>query len=203
MPTVIPDLNWYISVSDTKKLQPRCPFATVKSCPRFYQSLSLLGGAGSTRIDTEEDKRLQKYWENSDLWPPTLEYATSISGSPGDPHIFSNFCPEVSFDRFGYFASLLGRYADEIDIGIAHKRLELEGASANDWRWGWSAILEMHYTECPIYSILAHRSQKIEVSPTIKKEMDEEPWYKRPIGILIIGIIIAVAGGIILRLLPF
>jgi hypothetical protein len=66
-----------------------------------------LGEAGSTRIDPKEDKQLLNYWENSDLWPTTMEYATSISGSPGEPHIFSNFCPEVAFDRFDYFASLL------------------------------------------------------------------------------------------------
>src|SRR4030042_1334214 len=198
MSTIIPNLNWYMSNSDKRGVHPRCPFATVKSCPRFYQSLSLLGEAGSTRIDSEENKRLQKYWGNDDLWPPTLEYATSISGSPGSPHIFSNFCPEVSFDRFGYFTSFLARYADEIDIGIAHKRLGLERAPANDWRWGWSAISEMHYTECPIYSILAHRSHNKVTIPEIKRELDKDPWYKRPLGQVIIGIIIAIVSGLIL-----
>jgi hypothetical protein len=187
MSTIIPNLYWYIPISDQKGVQPRCPFATVRTCPRFYQSLALLGEAGSTGIDPEEDKKLLKYWEKSDLWPTTMEYATSISGSPGEPHIFSNFCPEVAFDRFGYFASFLARYADEIDSGIAHKSLGQERAPANDWRWAWSAVSEMHYTECPLYSILHHRSDS---HHAIEKTPDKDPWYKKPLGQIIIGVII-------------
>jgi hypothetical protein len=194
METIIPNIDWYIPISDQKGVQSRCPFVTVKACPRFYQSLSLLGGAGSTQIDPKEDKKLLQYWENSDLWPTTREYATSISGSPGEPHIFSNFCPEVAFDRFGYFASFLARYADEIDIEIAHKRLGQESASSSDWRWAWSAVSEMHYTECPLYSILKHRSETLQA---IEKKSDKDPWYKRPLGL----IIIAVISGLILYLL--
>ena len=63
------------------------------------------------------------------------EYATSILEHP-ENHIYSPiFVPEVTFDRFGYFASFLPRYADEIDIGIAHERLGIQRASSNDWRW--------------------------------------------------------------------
>ena len=170
------------------------PIATVRACPRFYQSISLLGEAGSTKIDPEDDKKLFKFWEDSDLWPSTREYATSISGSPGEPHIFSNFCPEVSFDRFGYFASFLARYADEIDIGIASNKLGQERASANDWRWAWSGLSEVHYTQCPLYSILKHRS---ETSQKIDKKLDKDSWYKRPVG----QIIIIIIGGLILYLL--
>jgi len=194
MATIIPDLKWYISISDQRGVQPRCPFATVRACPRFYQSISLLGEAGSTKIDPEDDKKLFKFWEDSDLWPSTREYATSISGSPGEPHIFSNFCPEVSFDRFGYFASFLARYADEIDIGIASNKLGQERASANDWRWAWSGLSEVHYTQCPLYSILKHRS---ETSQKIDKKLDKDSWYKRPVG----QIIIIIIGGLILYLL--
>ena len=194
MATIIPDLNWYISISQQKGGQPRCPFATVWTCPRFYESLALLGEAGSTKIDPEEDKKLLKHWQKSDLWPTTREYATSIFGSPGEPHIFSNFCPEVTFDRFGYFASLLVRYADDIDSGIAHQTLGKERASANDWRWAWSALSEMHYTECPLYSILKHRSDTYQ---PIEKKGDKDAWYKRPLG----QIIIAVISGIIIYFL--
>ena len=194
MAIIIPDLNWYISISQHKGGQPRCPFATVWSCPRFYQSLSLLGEAGSTKIAPEEDNKLLKHWQKSDLWPTTSEYATRISGSPGEPHIFSNFCPEVAFDRFGYFASLLARHADEIDIGIVHKALGKERASRNDWRWSWAAVSEIHYTECPLYSILEHRS---DTHKAVEKKSDEDPWYKKPLG----QIVIALISGLILYLL--
>jgi len=154
MEHIIPDLKWYTEISKSKDVLPRCPFASVHGCPRFYQSLSLLGYAGSTKINIKEDQRLKKKWEKSDLWPTTREQETSISGSPGEPHLFANFCPEVAFERFGYFSVLLARYADNIDQGIEYKRLGKERAPITDWRWYWSHIKPMHYTECPLYSPL-------------------------------------------------
>ncbi len=90
-------IEWYLERSQRNGLSPRCPFATVVSCPRFYQSLSLLGEAGSTKISAKHDKKLLKKWKKSPLWPVTDEQATSISGpNDGNKH-FSKFCPEVSY----------------------------------------------------------------------------------------------------------
>ena len=75
-------------------------------------------------------------------------------GPKDKPSLFSNFCPEVSFDTFGWFASNLASYADEIDADFAHRRLAKEGASVQDWRWAWSQATPTHYTECPLYSPL-------------------------------------------------
>lgn len=154
MPIVIPDLSWYLEKSKTQGSSPRCPHATVDSCPRFYESLSLLGNAGSTKIDKEEDDRLREKWEKSDLWSKTKEQATSIEGNND---LFSNYCPEVAFERFGYFASSLARYADEIDRDNAHEMLAKTGSTENDWRWHWASIQPQHYSECPRYSVLSHR----------------------------------------------
>ncbi len=131
-------------------LTPRCPFASVKRCPQYYQSLSLLGLAGSTKIDQEEDERLEHFWERSDLRPPTEEYAPAILG---DAH-FSNFCPEIIYDQFGYFSSHLRDYSDEIDRSIARQKLEKLDISDKHWRWRWESIRSMHYSECPLYSPL-------------------------------------------------
>ena len=60
MSVIIPGLQWYLDQSAFKNISPRCQFATVQSCPRFYQSLSLLGNAGSTKIPQKEDKKLLK-----------------------------------------------------------------------------------------------------------------------------------------------
>ena len=156
----VPDFEWYSEKSAKLGLPPRCPFASVKRCPRYYQSLSLLGSAGSTAIDQAEDERLKSYWEGSDLWPRTGEYETSVGdftkqdGSKTEH--FSKFCPEVAYDRFGYFAAYLGDYSDEIDRDFAHKRLGEMGASADRWQWRWASIQAMHYTECPLYSPLTH-----------------------------------------------
>ena len=51
----IPDFQWYSAESRRLELAPRCPFAAVHGCPRYYQSLSLLGRAGNTAIPKEEN----------------------------------------------------------------------------------------------------------------------------------------------------
>ncbi|OFV97039.1 MAG: hypothetical protein A3H28_11080 [Acidobacteria bacterium RIFCSPLOWO2_02_FULL_61_28] len=108
----------------------------------------------TTKIEAEEDKRLLEQWKGSDLWPVVAEQKTSISGWEGRQGSFDKFCPEVSFERFGWFASFLARYADEIDSDAADRRLAKEGAPPGDWRWSWWFVTEMHYTDCPLYSAL-------------------------------------------------
>ena len=150
---IIPNLQWYLRQSTSKGISPRCPFATVKNCPRFYQSLSLLGKAGSTAIPEKEDKKLFKKWRKSSLWPITDEQATSMLGPKDNKH-FRNFCPEVSYERFGLYASRLDKYANEIDIGSAHSKLSKIKALPEDWRWSWLNIQPLHYSECTLYSAL-------------------------------------------------
>lgn len=169
MAPVIPNVDWYISLSKNKGLAPRCPFASVHRCPRFYQSLSLLGSAGSTSIDYKEDKKLLKRWRKSDLWPVTREQESAIAGPEGEYKHFWNFCPEVTFERFGLFASDLARYSDEIDIGVAHSQLSKESASSNDWRWSWAHVAPMHYSACPLFSPLLNSSYGHNSSERITK----------------------------------
>lgn len=151
---VIPDLQWYTTKSISAGSTPRCPFASVKSCPRFYQSLSLLSKAGSTDIPQKEGKKLLEKWEKSDLWPVTDEQATSIAGPNDRIKHFWNYCPEVSYERFGIFASHLNDYADDIDRNHVHSELVRMKMSADDWRWRWANISPQHYTGCPLYSAL-------------------------------------------------
>jgi hypothetical protein len=113
-----------------------------------------MGLAGATQIATSEDKRLLQKWKYSSLAPATAEEDTSISRVDNKLSSCTNFCPEVSFDIFGVFASYLHRYADEIDTDLAHQNLGYVNASPDDWRWRWSSLRELHYTECPMYSLL-------------------------------------------------
>src|SRR5208283_2857731 len=84
---ITPDLKWYEEVTKRKGLnEPRCPFASTEKCPRYYQSLSILGTAGATAIDKAIDEKLQKRWEHHHLWPRTMEQETSVGGSEEDPH---------------------------------------------------------------------------------------------------------------------
>ncbi len=65
--TIYPDLAWYGAQSEKKSLPVRCPFASVSRCPRYYQSLALLGEASiATKIDPTEDKRLLAFWSMSE-----------------------------------------------------------------------------------------------------------------------------------------
>jgi hypothetical protein len=162
---LIPNFDWYANVSSARGLSPRCPFANVKRCPRYWQSLSLLGDFGGTKLDAKLDAELRRFWERSDHWPATMEYSTAIAGGK-DEHGnwtsagLSNFCPETTYDRFGYFAFSMSKYADEIDAAYAHERLSKDHVPASDPRWKWEHVRAMHYCECPYYSVLRADSPK-------------------------------------------
>ncbi len=162
-----------MSQSQLKGIQPRCPFASVHRCPRFYQSVWLLGeGGGASKIEPEEDKILLEKWSRSDLWPATREQEPSVSGSENNPSMFNRFCPEASFDRFGLFATNLYAYADSIDLETAHEMLGRQGTQGEDWRWHWTTIYPQHYAECPLYSLLLSDSK---YAKTIKNDTATKP----------------------------
>jgi hypothetical protein len=164
LPLIQPDLEWYANFSKEKGLPPRCQFASVHRCPRYYASVSILGDCGvATRIDPKEDKRLLKRWKRSGLWPVVAGQDTGVMGEPGKPSMCSKFCPEVSFERFGWFASFLACHADEIDVDVAHRNLACEGAPGSDWRWAWAAVTPMHYSACPFYSPLLNKPEMAEI----------------------------------------
>ena len=194
-PSEIPNAQWYARFSQSRASAAHCPFATVESCPRNYQSIALLGEAGSTKIPEKEDRRLLKHWKKSDLWPCTNEQATAIHGEPGNPSIFSNFCPEVTAERFGYFATSLTRYADELDVGHAHERLAREGIPAGHPSWSWSSCAPQHFTECPLYAVLSQHANT--VRPT-----EPQPWWREHLAkiVVAVAVVVAVATAIITKL---
>lgn len=151
-----PDLNWYTSISLERKLLSRCPFASVHRCPRYYLSLSLTKHTGSLGIDEEEDRKLRQYWKASELWPRTEQQDTVVCGGPNFKS-FSGFCPEVTFDRFGVFASSFSDYADGIDRERAHSALVKQSASRSDWRWAWEYLTPLHYSDCALFAPLSYK----------------------------------------------
>ena len=86
MVVIQPDLAWCGEISSGKSLSLRCPYASVHRCPRYYESLSLLGQVGvATSIAAELDQSLLQKWQQSDLWPVTREKAAQVMGPENKP----------------------------------------------------------------------------------------------------------------------
>jgi hypothetical protein len=162
-----PNMEWYLSISRERNVAPRCPFATVDRCPRYWDSLSMLQHMGYTSVSEQESQRLEKKWAGSDLRARTAEQDTSVSGSPSSKCL-TNYCPEITYESFGVFASFLSEHVDEIDRDMAVRRLSKEGVSQESWKWRWASLASMHYTECPLYSPLLH--QPVSTLPDKPKE---------------------------------
>src|SRR2546429_2916605 len=79
-------------------------------------------------------------------------------GSPRPLEIVAHFCPEASFDRFGYFASdlvgYIGADADERseERERDQKYYEREGIR-EQYDPSWERVRPCHYTECREFSI--------------------------------------------------
>jgi Hypothetical protein (DUF2513) len=164
--TDLPDIKWYLRISAERGVTPRCPFASVERCPRYYQSLSALGRAKiSVELAPDEDKRLHVHWEKSELWPKSEEDSTHMFGNGEKFLTFSNFCPEVTYERFGHFAGQLVDYYDAAERYAAHQRLEGENCPSESWQWEWASLKPLHFTECPLYSPLSHAADATKQQP--------------------------------------
>ncbi|WP_321849882.1 hypothetical protein [Pseudomonas paraveronii] len=152
MPITVPDSSWYRKKSSESDAPSSCPYANVHKCPRYYASIYMLGEAKvTTSISADKKEALDALWENSTLLPVIGEDDTSISGANGRINSFSNFCPEVTFTYFRYYASYLGRYVDEIDKDYGQRVAEKENIPG-DWRYEWGFMSACHYLECGVYS---------------------------------------------------
>jgi hypothetical protein len=193
MDRLIPNIDWYRKVSIDLGVPTRCPFASVERCPRYYQSLSSLSSAGHTEIPPKKDKKLQKKWEKSDLWPTIGEQETLVSGAPERRKTFSNFCPEVAYDRFGFFGSELYPYHDETDQDHGINLGAQESLPSGHWVFNWSHVSKMHYTDCPLYSPLLQREgQKVKGATLVHILTDRVK--NNPIAAILILIFILIVG---------
>jgi 5-methylcytosine-specific restriction endonuclease McrA len=152
MPRKRADLAWYSAESRKQGLPtPRCPLAHAELCPRYYESLDALGrGSGFTKIPSERSGSLEQKWK---VFKSVIaEEEPYINGRGEGLLTVNHFCPEVSYDAYGYFASDMFEYADDIDRGYAEKAYEREG-NAEQFDPRWESITPCHYTECREYSI--------------------------------------------------
>jgi len=104
-----------------------------------------------TSISNDKKTELDAFWQESGLLPVIAEDDTGICGFNGESSSFSNFCPEVSFTYFHYYASYLAKYSDEIDRDAGHRIAERENIT-NDWRYEWACVTACHFLHCSVYS---------------------------------------------------
>ena len=152
MPITVPDSSWYRAKSSEAGVACSCPYANVHKCYRYYASIYMLGEVQMiTSISDEKKSELEEFWKQSDLVPVIAEDDTGIGGSEGRSSSFSNFCPEVTYTYFGYYASYIARYVDEIDKDIGQRVAEREGIE-NDWRYEWGFLTARHFLDCSAYN---------------------------------------------------
>lgn len=152
MPITIPDSYWYRNKSVETDAPFLCPYANVHKCHRYYSSVFMLGEIKMiTSISDDKKEALDSFWKESKLLPVIAEDDTGICGSEREFTSFSNFCPEVSFTYFRYYASYLSKYADEIDRDCGHRIAAKENIK-NDWRYEWASISACHFLDCTAYS---------------------------------------------------
>lgn len=176
MKIIQPTIEWYEGISREKGVTPRCPYTNVHRCPRYYFSLSLTGQAGiSTTIDKGIDEELHETWKKHELYPVTGEQDTMTGTNTSGTTLFSNYCPEVSYDIFGFFATYLHRYTDEIDRELAHKQLKQKDVASGDWRWAWQHLEPQHFIHCQLYSLLQGSQFKQQILPLTTDEERSEP----------------------------
>jgi 5-methylcytosine-specific restriction endonuclease McrA len=119
-------------------------------CPRYWQSLESLGrkkDGGITQISPERSALLQQKWK---LFDAVIAEEEPVSDDKSVDH----FCPEVSYEIYGLFASFLHEYIDGVDRETLYNYHERRGTlDQYDVRWQW--ITGCHYTQCREYSIHA------------------------------------------------
>lgn len=157
MPRQRADFAWYSAESRKQKLSPRCPIAHAELCPRYYESLVVLGmeHAGHvpiTQVASERSASLERKWKP--FQSVIAEEGPSTFWAADERASVNHLCPEVSYDIFGYFASDLYHYADGIDRELAEKGYERDGI-AEQFDARWESVTPRHYTECREYSIHA------------------------------------------------
>lgn len=153
MQRIIPDKNWWDNESHNRNAATVCPYANSHSCPRYHDSVVLLKRskmiAGIT--DTKEEE-LSEYWERTKFSSLCDEELPSVcSNKNGGVSSISNFCPEISYKYFYYYADYMCKYVDEIDqdTGV---RIAKNDNIKNDWKYSWMTVTPRFYLDCDVFS---------------------------------------------------
>lgn len=125
----------------------------------------MLAQAGvTTNISVDEVARLDAKW--SWFKATVAEEDTGYTDAGGDSTSFHGLCPEVAYERFGAFATYLGKAGDEFDTDARHSRLSREQAPPDHPEWRWSGYVERHYSECREFSIFVDLAGPLAATPS-------------------------------------
>ena len=176
-----PDLEWYKKISAKNKVPPRCPYTMLYTCPIYFESIALLRNTGATELDKNEEEKLIKYWKDRELNPSLLEETPSVlhHKTKGFSSL-NNFCPEVIYIRFGYFASFISNFEDKTDQAMRHFDLKKRDISLHSWAWNWSNLKAKHYTDCRLYSILSNPKKNKVVDNIIQNNQEKSKTKENP-----------------------
>lgn len=153
MPIERADFAWYSAESKKHGLPPRCPLADSELCPRYYGSRWVLASVCVTAsMSPERQAQLDRKWGPYKSVVRDEDPVIFYVSEPIKIGYLDRFCPEVSYETFGYFASYLSAYADEIDRKIDKEAYKREGI-AEQFDYQWETVQPRHYTECREYSI--------------------------------------------------
>ena len=110
------------------------------------------------KINPEDDRKLEQFWKDDDLWPVVQDYAVKILDNPDrDLPTCINFCPEAIGKRFGWYAKIIAPHATKLDKEVTEGELREQGVPGDHWRWLWRTVEPQHYTECRFYEALRGR----------------------------------------------
>lgn len=152
MKRVVPNKEWLERESEKRGVQMTCPFANSHKCPRYFDSLVLLSRANVIAgVPQDKEEELEYFWKNTsfsalcDEETPTI-YRTKFGGVSA----VHNFCPEVSYKHFYYYADHMQKYIDELDQEVGHRIAERDNLD-NDWKFTWMDLSPRFYSDCEVF----------------------------------------------------
>ncbi|WP_447046156.1 hypothetical protein [Vreelandella sp. H-I2] len=149
---VIPDKNWWEKERKKRNALSTCPYANSYRCPRHYESLDLLSRINVIAgISSEKKEELTAFWDRTIFSSLCDEELPSVSvNSFGGLSSVSNFCPEISFKYFRYYADYMYEHIDEIDRDSGVRIAERDKLE-NDWKYQWMSVGARFYLDCDVF----------------------------------------------------
>ena len=138
-----PDIKWYKSISESKNLPPRCPFADADKCKCYDESFAVINCPPAKLSQKPADLSSTKFWKS-----PTVSHQDEKLAE------YKNLCPEIAYESLGFFARNFNYYMDERDKEHRAMYLERESIPKGHWLHSCTSLEPLHYSDCRLFSTL-------------------------------------------------